>query len=84
MAFKNPFSSSSSMGQIFNTVMSSIPQTEAYMWTVRREKPQKYASMTVIAHADLLKVYTSDEKTQKSKVFECVLQGPNEFSDVFR
>ncbi|XP_041473297.1 85/88 kDa calcium-independent phospholipase A2-like isoform X1 [Lytechinus variegatus] len=78
MAFKNPFSSNSSMGFVFNTVMSSIPQTESYKWTVRKEKPQKYVSMVVVAHADYMKVYNDE----KGKVFECVVQAPGG-SDAF-
>ncbi|XP_030855220.1 85/88 kDa calcium-independent phospholipase A2 isoform X1 [Strongylocentrotus purpuratus] len=79
MAFKNPFAPNSSMGLVFNTVMSSIPMTDSYMWTVRKEKSQKYASMVVIAHADYMKVYND----KKSKVFECVVQAPGEGTDAF-
>ncbi|XP_072168264.1 85/88 kDa calcium-independent phospholipase A2-like [Diadema setosum] len=78
MAFKNPFSADSAMSLVFNSVMSSIPHTESYMWTVRREKPQKYAAMAVIAHADLMRVY----RDEKSKIFECVLHPPVETTEV--
>ena len=66
------------LNQSFNTVLSNIPQTEAYRWTVRKackEKQKKYAKMRVIAHERLLKIYTSDDK-----VFECVLHGPRDDS----